>query len=88
MGVKEVMYSEVEAWRLSGQSKADFLNGKNYTLAKFNYWILRYNKENKNPTKSNFKAIPINNSVASSKLSNEKLVELDLPTGVKITVYR
>jgi hypothetical protein len=50
MNLQEKMFIEVEAWYALGDSKVDFLNGKEYNEAKFNsilkkhifvntYWI-------------------------------------------------
>jgi len=88
MELKQEMYSEVKEWRSSGQCRADFIKGKTYSLAKFDYWISRYKKENIKPTKSNFKEIPISKPIVVPAVKVEKLVELDLPSGIKITVYK
>lgn len=48
MKLQQEMYSEVRKWKSSGQSRADFVKVKTYTLAKFDYWIRRYKKEKLN----------------------------------------
>ena len=88
MAVKDKMYKEVQLWKSSGKSKADFILDKEYSKAKFEYWISKYNKEQVISTKSNFKEIPITKPIATPAVKNEKLVEFDLPSGVKITVYK
>lgn len=88
MAIKEKMYKEIQLWKSSGKNKASFIKDKNYSKAKFEYWIDKYNKENIKPVKSSFKEIPITKPTAIPAVKNEKLVELDLPSGVKITVYR
>ena len=88
MKLQQEMYSELEKWKSSGQSRADFVKVKTYTLAKFDYWIRRYKKEKIKPTKSSFKEIPITKPIATPAVKVEKLVELDLPSGIKITVYK
>jgi len=63
MAVKDKMYKEVQLWKSSGKSKGDFILDKEYSKAKFEYWLSKYNKEKTKPTKSNFKEIPITESM-------------------------
>nr|WP_299204569.1 hypothetical protein [uncultured Brumimicrobium sp.] len=58
MATKEEMYKEVQLWKSSGKNKVDFILDKEYSKAKFEYWINKYNKEKAKPTKSSFKEIP------------------------------
>ncbi|HTO34995.1 MAG TPA: hypothetical protein VLZ72_02065 [Flavobacterium sp.] len=88
MKLQQEMYSEVEKWKSSGQSRADFIKGKAYTLSKFNYWLNRYRKENIKSTRSNFKEIPIKKSLISPALKQEKALQIDFPSGIKITIYQ
>ena len=81
------MFREVELWNSSNKNKVDFIMGKNYSKAKFEYWINKYNKENTKPTKSNFKEILITGSVVVPEVKHEKTLQIDLPSGIKITVY-
>ena len=39
MNLQKEMFAEVQDWMTSGITKTDFLNGKQYSEAKFNYWI-------------------------------------------------
>jgi predicted acetyltransferase len=41
MDLQEKMFEEVEAWRKSGLTKQVFVKDKEYTLAKFNYWVAK-----------------------------------------------
>lgn len=88
MKLQKVMYSEVEQWMRSGQKRADFVKEKTYSLAKFDYWIRRYKKEKAKPTRSNFKEIPIKKTIVSPEPKREKTLLIELPSGIKITVYR
>ncbi|RFC53184.1 IS66 family insertion sequence element accessory protein TnpA [Brumimicrobium aurantiacum] len=88
MAIKEEMYNEVQLWKSSGKSKGDFILDKDYSKAKFEYWINRYNKEKVKPTKSNFKEIPSKSSVIVPEIKHEKTLQIDLPSGIKITVYK
>lgn len=88
MAVKDKMYKEVQLWKSSGKSKADFILDKEYSKAKFEYWINRYNKEKVKSTKSNFKEIPSKSSVIVPEIKHEKTLQIDLPSGIKITVYK
>jgi len=88
MAVKDKMYKEVQLWKSSGKSKADFILDKEYSKAKFEYWISKYNKEQVISTKSNFKEIPITESVAVPEVNHQKTLQIDLPSGIKITVYK
>ena len=36
------MFTEVKNWLVSRESKTVFLAGKNYSEAKFNYWLLKW----------------------------------------------
>ena len=41
MNLQEAMFAEVENWLVSGKSKTVF-NWKNYSEAKFNYWLVKW----------------------------------------------
>jgi len=42
MNLQEQMFAEVKVWMGSGITKTDFLNGKQYSEAKLNYWIAKW----------------------------------------------
>lgn len=88
MAVKDKMYKEVQLWKESGMNKADFIMGKEYSKAKFEYWISKYNKEQVISTKSNFKEIPTKSPIVVPEVKREKTLQIDLPSGIKITVYK
>jgi len=88
MATKEEMYKEVQLWKSSGKNKVDFILDKEYSKAKFEYWINKYNKEKVKPTKSSFKEIPSKSSVIVPETKHEKTLQIDLPSGIKITVFK
>lgn len=88
MAIRDRMYKEVQLWKASDQKKSDFIKGKNYSKSKFEYWIGQYNEEYNKPAKSNFKEIPIKESVVFPKVEIEKTLQIELPSGIKITIYK
>jgi hypothetical protein len=50
MSLQEKMFSAVEMWLASGISKLDFLAGKEYSVAKFNYWLAKWKASQANET--------------------------------------
>lgn len=82
------MYREIQSWKESGLDKASFITDKEYSKAKFEYWINKYNKEQAISRSSKFKEINLSEPISSPTIKNEKLVDLDLPSGIKITVYK
>ena len=81
MDLQEKMFTEVEAWRSSGMTKQDFLKDKEYSLAKFNYWVARHRADQVHEQMDGFQEIDF----TENKLG--KVLEIEAPSGVKIMVY-
>ena len=81
MNIQEVMFAEVEDWMSSGKLKASFIEEKEYTEAKFNYWLAKWKATQQVNTCSGFQEV----GFSESKLG--KVLEIEAPSGVKITVF-
>jgi hypothetical protein len=83
MSTQEKMFSEVENWMSSGETKSMFLEGKTYSPAKFNYWVAKWklNEQNVDGSAEGFREL----SFPDVKLG--KVLEIEAPSGVKITVF-
>lgn len=81
MNLQEKMFSEVESWMASGEPKLKFLNGKNYSEAKFNYWLAKWKAMQVVDTSSGFREVGL------SEVKLGKVLEIEAPSGVKITVF-
>ena len=75
------MYAEVKDWMASGITKADFLDGKQYTEAKFNYWIAKWKASQSVANEAGFR------EVGFSEVKLGKVLEIESPSGVRITVF-
>jgi len=94
MEQKVDMYSLVEEWKTSGMKKGDFAALKSVSYHSFNYWLKKYNKEHssgESDTAVSFFSVSDNvannKKVHSIKPSNNKTVCIELPGGVKISIY-
>ena len=83
MNLQEKMYAEIEAWVASGDLKNDFLEGKDYSEAKFNYWLAKW-KASQLPLEDGFREFDAN---AWKEVKVGKVLEIEAPSGVKITVF-
>lgn len=81
MDLQEKMFSEINAWRESGLTKQVFVEDKEYTLAKFNYWIAKQRAIQVSEGMDGFQEI----GFSETKLG--KVLEIEAPSGVKIIVY-
>lgn len=81
MNLQEVMFAEVEDWMNSGEQKSKFLEDKEYTEAKFNYWLAKWKAAQQFDTNAGFREV----GFSESKLG--KVLEIEAPSGVKITVF-
>lgn len=81
MNLQEKMFSEVEAWHTSGESKQVFLSDKSFSEAKFNYWLAKWKASQTMDHRSGFEEI----GFGASKLG--KVLEIEAPSGVRITVF-
>lgn len=78
------MFIEVEDWISSGETKLNFLKGKEYSKAKFNYWLAKWKAWKAMlsvDTNTGFHEV----GFSESKLG--KVLEIEAPSGVKITVF-
>lgn len=89
-----LMYSLVEEWKSSNLTKGDFAAQKSLRYHSFNYWIKKYNKEysvEESKSKVSFFSIPEKiheiKKVPSLKSVDRKTMSIELPNGIKITIY-
>lgn len=81
MSLQEEMFNEVEAWYSSGDKKSDFLAGKPYSQAKFNYWLAKWKSLQTDSGENGFKELGF------SEVKFGKVLEIEVPSGVKITIF-
>ena len=81
MNLQESMFSEVENWLVSGESKTVFLTGKDYSEAKFNYWLLKWKVSQRVGALADFWEVDF------KEVKLGKVLEIEAPSGVKITVF-
>ena len=81
MNLQEKMFLEVENWLESGESKSRFLESKAFSEAKFNYWLAKWKANQYLVDGSGFREL----SFSDVKLG--KVLEIEAPSGVKITVF-
>ena len=87
MNMQEQMYQDVKAWLTSGMKKKDFVKNKRYNINKFDYWYRKYKAErqaNELREISNFKEVMLF-PIEETKV--RKVLEIELPRGIKITVF-
>ena len=85
--MQEQMYQDVKAWLTSGMKKKDFVKNKQYDINKFNYWYRKYKAERQSKRLSeisNFKEVMLF-PIEETKV--RKVLEIESPSGIKITVY-
>lgn len=82
------MFEEVRLWKLSGLKKVEFVKDKSYSVSKFEYWIKIYNKETIESSSQQFNEIPFQEAFAKKSNPSDKMMEVDLPSGIKITIYK
>jgi hypothetical protein len=88
MELRDTMFKDVRLWKSSGKKKSEFIKDKNYNVAKFEYWINKYNKETTESSTQHFKEIPIQEELSPKPDQSEKIMEIETPTGIKITIYK
>ncbi len=81
MNLQEKMFSEVDEWMASEERKSDFLKGKQYSEAKFNYWIAKWKASQISVDQDGFREVEF----SEAKLG--KVLEIEAPSGVKISVF-
>jgi len=83
MRTQEKMFGEVESWMRSGETKARFLEGKAFSAAKFNYWVAKWKAHEQGADG----AIDGFRELNFSEVKLGKVLEIEAPSGVKITVF-
>jgi hypothetical protein len=83
MRTQEKMFGEVENWLASGETKARFLEGKAFSAAKFNYWVAKWKAHEQmgDDVTDGFREV----NFSDVKLG--KVLEIEAPSGVRITVF-
>jgi len=95
MKLQEKMFQTIEDWKKSGLDKVHFVKNTGITIHKFNYWIDKYSLlktlENKVKSieKSQFQEInmPLFSENLECKTIPKKVLELETPSGLKITIF-
>jgi hypothetical protein len=81
MNLQEKMFAEVENWTTTKVPKLIFLEGKEYSEAKFNYWLAKWKAMQVLDTNVGFRELGF------SEVKLGKVLEIEAPSGVKITVF-
>lgn len=82
MSTQEKMFTAIELWQNSGKSKKEFLNEKDFSEAKFNYWISKWKSlQLASSSKEGFEEIGL------SEIRTGKVLEIITASGLKITVF-
>ena len=85
--MQEQMYQDVKAWLTSGMKKKDFVKTKQYDINKFDYWHRKYKAERQSQElrdSNNFKEVML---FTTEEAKERKVLEIELPSGIKITVF-
>ena len=85
--MQEQMYQDVKAWLTSGMKKKDFVKTKQYDINKFDYWHRKYKAERQSQElrdSNNFKEVML---FSAEEAKERKVLEIELPSGIKITVF-
>lgn len=88
MKLQKKMFREVQLWQSSEKKRVDFVKDKEYTLAKFDYWVSKHNKANKKPSIQQFKEIPMKKEIELPEVNATKTLQIETPSGIKITIYK
>ena len=85
--MQDQMYQDVKAWLNSGMKKKDFVKNKQYDINKFDYWHRKYNAERQSQElrdSNNFKEVML---FTTEEAEVRKVLEIEFPRGIKITVF-
>lgn len=94
MQLEEQMFNLITQWQLSKLKKKDFLSDKSIGTAKFDYWLHKFNlndklknKVSQHATSTDF--IPVSLASAATAQTNEltKIIELKTTQGIVITIF-
>lgn len=75
------MFLEVENWMEFDASKSTFLENKEYSEAKFNYWLAKWKASR------DLDQVEVFRELGFSDVKLGKVLEIEAPSGVKITVF-
>jgi len=75
------MFKAIDQWQQSGKSKSEFLIAKDFSEAKFNYWISKWKSLQASGSKEGFEEIRL------SGIKTGKVLEITTISGLKITVF-
>lgn len=87
MNMQEQMYQDVKDWLNSGMKKKYFVKNKQYNINKFDYWYRKYKAEWQSQElseTSNFKEVIF---FPAEEAKVRKVLEIESPGGIKITVF-
>lgn len=89
------MYSLVEEWKISTLTKGEFSASISVTYHSFNYWVQKYNREyalKELDSEVSFFSVPDkiseNKKRFQTKTVDPKTILIELPNGVKISIYQ
>jgi len=85
MTLEEKMFAEIAKRRASGLTKREFLIGKDYKEAKFDYWLLKSRSVSK-VANLKFQEVDFSEEIPSVK-GYGKIMEIETPSGFRITVF-
>jgi len=86
MELQTRMFNEVELWLESGLKKSEFLEGKEYGEGKFNYWLSKW-RLSKNFGEERRNLFEELDGDFRSEVKLGKVLEIEAPSGVRITVF-
>jgi hypothetical protein len=81
MSLEQKMFDAIEQWMESGLVKSVFLEDKEYSQAKFNYWLAKWKAREQETDFGGFRELGF------SEVKLGKVLEIEAPSGVKITVF-
>lgn len=81
MNLQEKMFVDVAEWISSGLTKSEYLKSKTYSEPKFNYWVAKWKASQISTEHSGF------HELGFSEVKLGKVLEIEAPSGVKITVF-
>jgi hypothetical protein len=82
MDIQTKMFLEIERWIESDQKRADFIKGKEYSKSKFNYWLAKWKAIQEGSGDDG-----LFQQVDLTDVKLGKVLEIEAPSGVKITVF-
>jgi transposase-like protein len=87
MDKKAEMFALVEQWRKSGLTRAKFAQNKGIDENSFYYWCRKQYQETYKRTKEATFIELKENTTALQPQQKQALIELELPSGLKMKIY-